>query len=261
MNWVAMAVIALLVQVNYQPHAPIAAHSNNDFSILGQPNLANGVRSGQGTFDSPYTISDWLIISPGTTVKTGPGDLWQVGIPGITISDTTAHVEIVRNRIDGTPPPNYPQGIFRPPLGVYLQSVHNVTIDFLYLKNFADGIVVIDSVNITLRHLNFSDMDGSQLEIIRSTATVDHSSFRGGAIGIQMVDADVTVRESNFENHWLVGVLIVQGTAPVDLRYNWWGDPRGPDWGDRVEGPLIFSVEPWLTSPAADAGYSGDITG
>ncbi len=86
---------------------------------------------------------------------------------------------------------------------------------------------------------------------VRSNTSVSDCAVRNSQLSGITVDApggNVTIRNCFLESNGGAGVRN-DGDAPVDARYNWWGDPTGPlgPNGDGVEGNVDYSSH--LTEP------------
>lgn len=79
-----------------------------------------------------------------------------------------------------------------------------------------------------------------------SGCTVRNNAFYG--IIVRESATGATISSCTFESNRNAGVWNV-GPAPLDARFNWWGDPAGPNGvnGDGVQGNVLY--EPWLDAP------------
>lgn len=256
--------------LNYEPHWPFRIDEDADFTVLGFPNLLFGVRSGDGSTESPYAISRWLV-TPSSASAWYPCGVWvclvSAGAPNIALADTRLHVLLLHNRLEGVPPVMESSvtysGLWRSVNGIVLDHAENVTVDFMYLRSFIEPIRIVESKNIVLRHLNLSDgANGTwiALYVKSSQLLIEQSVFEGNTHGIVLRDSRIVVRDSTFSGNFICGVCI-DASSVADLRYNWWGSPDGPNspGADKVYGPANTLLEPWLVHPPPTAGYVSEL--
>ncbi len=112
------------------------------------------------------------------------------------------------------------------------------------------GILCYRSIVLKLRHVRISGSRGSALSFGSGTpcsAVVDSSEFTGSTrdgVSVSVGGATtITIHHSNIHDNGGVGVRVGYGSSTVDARFNWWGDPAGPNGpaGDGVSGAVDWS--------------------
>ncbi|PSG98460.1 hypothetical protein BRD56_00540 [Thermoplasmatales archaeon SW_10_69_26] len=118
-----------------QPHGPIQGDA--EFEL---PTAVNGVRSGSGTAEDPYVISDW-VIAPSTTFA-------------IRIFDTDAHVRIDTILVRGQGCPT-DSGATCDLTGLDLRGADNVTVEDVRVLGAGRGLHATDVEHLTIRRSAF----------------------------------------------------------------------------------------------------------
>lgn len=186
----------------------------------------SGVVSGNGTAEDPFVIAGWCIQSPssrGVRVATPRINIiTQVGnatIPpqeakvqapaGIDVRDTTAHLVIERNVVDGERVGAN---------GIVATGVENVTIHANTIRDHQwDGIEVTGSEgsaiedNVVTGNQHGIVVRGSSDIVVQDNAVDDHPS---DGIAVRASDK-ITVEENEVSRAWLRGIEIVQSPGTV----------------------------------------------
>lgn len=139
--------------------------------------------------------------------------------------------------------------------GIYATSdvlVHNTTI-----QNSDEGIdVSSDVAGARVENVTVTGAERA-LNVRADNSTWTHnelSAYTG--VGMRVEVANVTVRQTNFDDTGGTGLDALNATDTVDARHNWWGCADGPDDPacDDVGGDAIY--DPWLTALNPAAGSS-----
>lgn len=133
------------------PHPSIEIEGDEGFE---QPMPLNGVRSGSGTAEDPYTISDWTIV--------------HTAAAGIRLVDTTSHVVIEDVVVPGydQAAPSLAECTIDPEVetcggtAIELRNATNVTVRGVRVMNEVGGVVALGSENVTVErsHLRPPDL-------------------------------------------------------------------------------------------------------
>lgn len=130
-------------------------------------------------------------------------------------------------------------------------SVHNNSMAY----SFDTGLNITDSWNVSVTsnrifnnsegiHLRFVD----NVNILRNDILDNGGGFTGISISFSDSD-DIYIHCNNIAGN---GIGVDNNDDPTpDARYNWWGDPDGPDGDGPGDGDAVFDAEyaPWLTAP------------
>lgn len=265
MNPIPIALLAMLSLssvVPYVPHPVILIQSDTELAPGGVPNHAMGVHGGSGTDEDPYYIDHLRISSPGFTVFPQcsgicTGDYYPVNIPAVTIRNTRSPLLLDHLILKGRPlltPPLYHVG--NSPNVIRIDNSENIVIDHVLLENATLGIDIRNSKNITIRHLDTSKvLDG--ISVFNSDVVIRESRFSSVRWGVTVSgSSSLGIHDSNFDESGWDAVFSVHPSIPMDLRWNWWGCPTGPNTSgceSVVGGQPVY--EPWLTERAGGAGY------
>lgn len=124
------------------PHVPIQIEVDGDFTTIGAGHGCECVRSGSGSEQDPYLISDWVVNSTRDA-------------NAISMFGTTVYVTFRSIQVHGEPSST----------GVYFESVENTRIERSLISNSFVGVYVFQSRNIVLFNNTFAkDEYGVQLE-------------------------------------------------------------------------------------------------
>jgi len=139
-------------RISVTPHDPILITSLADF------NLVNGVRSGSGTSEDPFVISDWAIDASAA--------------PGIYVIGTFAHFTIRNVTINSTAQQNS---------GILFQGVSDVWIHNVTISNCSIGIDV-EGVCSSIKIDDSSISRSAGHAIVRQFGTADYIDITGNTM-------------------------------------------------------------------------------
>jgi len=163
-------------------HDPIRIYGNDDFTT------ENGIKKGHGTFDDPYVISGWNIITSNTS--------------GIIIENTTACYNINNCTI---------QGVGEEHSGIDIHQSANGKISDVTCINYRIGISMINTNKINIFNNSPHNNNWGMYFISSNNCTIIKNNISSNNfVGLQMEDCSYSHIENNIaENNGRDGIYLV----------------------------------------------------
>jgi len=163
-------------------HDPIRIYGNDDFTT------ENGIRKGHGTFDDPYIISGWNIITSNTSA--------------IIIENTTVYYNIYNCTI---------QGEREEHSGIYIHQSENGKISNVTCINYKLGISMINTNKIYIFNNSLHNNNWGMYFISSNNCTIiNNYIYSNNFVGLQMEDCSYSHIENNIaENNGRDGIYLV----------------------------------------------------
>lgn len=192
-----------------EPHPPILIVGDEgptgfvlgDDPMTGEPMYrpGSGVVAGNGTEDDPYIIEGWCIRIDVGNLFTGPLARF-LGLDGIRLQDTTAHVEVRANTVGG----------FGYGVGVDDVAPGTVTVHSNHLVRNAWAASVESSAGIEIRNNTaVFNLNGVQVVDSESTEVSDNDIRRNADVGLYLGGGDRTVvRDNRIVDNGLFGAYL-----------------------------------------------------
>ncbi len=212
---IAAVVLAGLSAIGVAPRAAAALAAHAPISIVGNAgfNATNGVIGGTGTAADPYVIAGWTITAPPAM--------------GVEIRNTNAHVVVRDVEVNAAPVAGfYTYAVSNASFsnvtafagtgdGLRFESSHDLGVAMSNVTGNAAGIVLVNSVNVSLVSNNLTLNGGDGVTVAQSTAVlVQGNDFYYDAFGVGYgldlsSSTNVTVRG----NHFAGNSIYLEGAA------------------------------------------------
>lgn len=167
-----------------EDHGPLGFTWTNPVTGEREHRPGSGVVAGNGTAESPYVIAGWCIApSP-----EGPRLAHRPPVSaGILIRNTTAHVVLRDNRVDGTLAVAGPEQ----DVGIGMYDVGPVVVRNNTLTDNDEGLEVVESAAATIHHNVVTHNDGRGVSLWVDLARIHHNIVTdSGRSGIALGEAD-----------------------------------------------------------------------
>ncbi|MBN1391162.1 MAG: right-handed parallel beta-helix repeat-containing protein [Candidatus Thermoplasmatota archaeon] len=178
----------------------------------------NGVDSGSGTQSDPFIIGNITVDATGS--------------PGISISNTTAHVTLLNVTVIG----NISGSIS----GAFLYNVSNLSIMDSRIWNVSDGVEVLNCLNVHLDNVTINDtVNGIAVYKSRNISLENCRSFDNDNGLLLVMSSLVTVSDCEISNNSLSGIRTMN-VSDVSIVSNFVSGNGGS--GIRMEGNVNRST-------------------